>query len=140
VLIVPENCPYTAYRKILYALSYEEQGLLALDALYAFAQPFDAQITFLHVSKEDTDVSRTIFNATKTEIEVGFEGKLKPVFNRTIVKDPSDGIGDFIRENPTDLLVMVARHRNIIERIFRKRPLLDSISSTSSCPVLVLYA
>jgi nucleotide-binding universal stress UspA family protein len=140
VLLVPENYSYRAFKNILYAFTYEEKGKLALTQFYEFSKAFDAKIIFLHVSKEDTEISRDVFSAVKEEVEEFFDGQGSLDFKRVFSKEAEGAIDDFVRENSIDLLVMAARHRNVIESVFRKRPLLDGLSLTGMYPILVFHS
>lgn len=140
VLLVPESFSYGTYKHIVYAFTYEEKGRLALNQFYEFAMNFNARITFLHVSAKDTDISRDVFKAMKGEVEEYFEGVKNLDFKRVFSEDVDDAITGFIHDNPSDLLVMAARHRNIIKNIFGKKPILEGISITTNYPVLVFHS
>lgn len=140
VLLVPENYSYGTYKNILYAFPYEEKGRHALNQLHEFLKNFNTQITFLHVSKKDSEISRDVFRAVKEEVEQYFDGNHNLEFKRIFSDDVSDAIDDFIQEHPADLLVMAARHKNVIESIFKKRSLLAKLSVIASYPILVFHA
>lgn len=140
VLLVPENYSYGTYKNILYAFPYEEKGRQALNQFYEFFKNFNTQITFLHVSKKDSEISQDVFRAVKEEVEQYFDGKHRLEFKRSFSDDISDAIDSFIQEYPADLLVMAARHRNVIESIFKKRSLLAKLSVIASYPILVFHA
>jgi nucleotide-binding universal stress UspA family protein len=140
VLLVPENYSYGTYKNILYAFTYEEKGKLALAQLHEFTKSFDAGITFLHVSKSETEISQDVFSAVKEEVEEYFDAKKPLEFKRIFSSDAANAIDDFIHQQPTDLLVMAARHRNVIESIFRKRPLLKTLSIISRYPILIFHS
>ncbi|HEY4798804.1 MAG TPA: universal stress protein [Bacteroidia bacterium] len=140
VLLIPENCSYSNYKSIVYAISYYEKGKLALHQFHQFVSAFNAQITFLHVSKKDTSISRDVFNVEKEEIENFFGEKQKLDFKRVFSDDPADAIEDYISENPTDLLVLAARNRSIINSIFSQIPIIQGLSSIASYPILVFHS
>jgi nucleotide-binding universal stress UspA family protein len=140
VLLVPENYPFRAYKNILYAFTDEEKGQLAMTQFHEFAKHFDSKITFLHVSKNDTEISRDAFSATKQEVEKHFDKSNNIDYKRAFSNDAANAIDDYMKENPVDLLVMAARHRNIFESIFKKYPLLEELSIIASYPILVLHS
>lgn len=139
VLLVPENYSYGTYKNILYAFPYEEKGRHALNQLHEFLKNFNTQITFLHVSKKDSEISRDVFRAVKEEVEQYFGGNHNLEFKRTFSDDVSDAIDNFIQEHPADLLVMAARHKNVIESVFKKKSLLAKLSVIASYPILVFH-
>lgn len=141
VLIIPEQTTYTTFHQVLYAFTYETKGRRALGSLCDFMKFYEkAQITFLHVSKNDTDISQDVYNGMKDEVEEFCIGKIAPSFSRVYAEHPSDGIDEYMRENKTDLLIMVAHHRTMFESLFQPKPLLDEISAVSKVPLLVLHA
>lgn len=140
VLLVPEECPYSTYRNILYALTYEEKGKLALKQLYDFSENFNANITFLHISNKDTAISRDVFNAMQEEVEEYFGNRKNLEFRQTFSDDVEEGLENVMNSETADLLVMAARHRTIAESIFRKRSLLSQLSATAPFPILVLHS
>lgn len=140
VLIVPEDLTFGTYKNILYPIIYEKVEGTALEQFYEFVKHFDAQFTFLHISKKDTENTLNAFNRLKEEVENFFEGKLKLTFKRVFAENVDDAIDDFIQENPTDLMVMEARHRNVIENLFQKKPLLATLSAIAPYPIYVVHS
>lgn len=139
VLLVPEKFSYGTYKNLLYAFTYEEKGRLALNQFYEFAKHFKAKITFLHISKKDTNISRDIFRASKEEIEKCFNGKEDLDFKRVFSDDVAEAIDQFMVEHQADMLVMAAHHRNLIEALFTKAPLMAGLSVTAYYPILVFH-
>lgn len=139
VLLIPEGAPYSSYKNIVYALVYNEKGKLALAEFREFAKAFNARVTFMHVSEKDTDISREVFSVVKREVDACF-GDKENTFVRVFSDEPSVAITEFMANAPGDLLVVAARHRNVIESIFKKRPLLSVLSEAPPCPILVLYS
>lgn len=138
VILVPEKSTFVDYKNIAYALTYEEKGRLAIDSLIEFGRSFeDANFNFLHVSKNDTNISQDLYRINKEEAETIAAGKITPTFSRVYAEKVSDGIEKYLNENPTDLLVVAAHHRTFFESIFSPKPVLDSLSAVPPCPILV---
>ncbi len=140
VLLVPENVSFETYTKILYPIIYENPEESALEQFYEFGKHFEAQFTFLHISKKDTDKTKNIFNTIKEDTEKYFNGKLKINFERVFSDNIDDAIDNFIIENPIDLMMIEEHHRNLLERIFLKKPLLSALSITASFPIFVVHS
>jgi nucleotide-binding universal stress UspA family protein len=141
VLLIPEGYSYESYKNILYVFTSEEKGPMAIVPFHEFAKHFESPVTFLHISGIKTDTEDSvpdIYGAVKQEAEQCFD-KQTLAFKQIFSDDVPDALDVFITDNPTDLLVMTARHRNIIERLFRKKPALETLSVTTPCPILVFH-
>lgn len=139
LLIVPEDLSFEKYKNILFPIIYDKIDRIALEQFYEFAIFFDAQITFLYLTQENTDDSTKIFIGIKKEIETFLNGKLKHIVNIIFTDNIDDTLDDYILEKKIDLLVMEEGHRNILEKVFRKKSLLASISAIAPCPILVVH-
>ena len=139
VLLVPENYSYKSYKSMLFAMSYEGKSFRALKPFYEFAKNFETDITFLHISDKDTDISRDVFNAEKEEVEAVFTGRQGLSFKRDFSEDIAFALERFLSTTPADLLVIAVRHRNIIESLFKQKAL-KTLSADPFYPILVLHA
>ncbi len=139
LLIVPEDLSFEKYKNIFYPIIYDNIDRIALEQFYEFAKFFEAQITFLYLTKENTAKSQKAFSGIKEEIKYSLDGKLKYDIGIIITDNIDDTLDDFISENQTDLVVMEERHRNILERFFRKKPLLATISAIAPYPIFVVH-
>lgn len=140
VMLIPASFSYGTYNNILYAEAYEEKGMLALNPFSEFIRHFNADIYFLHISQHDTDISKDVFRAERDEIEDFFKDTQKLNFERRCSEDIAGAIEKFVHDNKIDLVVMAARHRNISEVLFKKKPLISSLSAAPAFPVLVFHA
>jgi len=139
VLFVPAGCSYGTYKNIAYAMAYEEKGRLALKPFSEFIKPFNASITFLHISKHDTDLSKDVFKAENEEISDFFKDKPGLNFERIWSDDVADAIEKYVRDHNTGLLVTAAHHRNIFAALFEQKPILSDLTAAPSFPVLVFH-
>jgi len=140
VLLVPEQCRFDGYYHILYPLTYKEKGKLALFQFSEFVKKVNARITFLHVSKSDTEVSRDFFKAERDEVEKYFEDTTKLYFERVISEDIDKAIDDFILRNPIDLMVVAVRERTVFQTIFGEVPLLSRLTALAPYPILIFHS
>lgn len=140
LLIVPEDLSFEKYKNILFPIIYGKINKGVLEQFYEFTKFFDAQITFLYVTEENTNKTQKEFSEIKEEIETFLNGKLNHTVNITFTDNIDDTLDDFILENQTDLLVMEERHRNILERLFRKKTILATISAIAPYPILVVHS
>ncbi|MES2285498.1 MAG: universal stress protein [Bacteroidota bacterium] len=139
LLIVPEDLSFEKYKNIFYPIIYDNIDRIALEQFHEFAKFFEAQITFLYLSREDNEKSQKAFIGIKEEIKNSLDGKLKYNVDITFTDNIDDTIDDFILENQTDLVVMEERHRNILERLFLKKTLLATISAIAPYPIFVVH-
>lgn len=139
LLIVPEDLSFEKYKNILFPIIYGKIDRHALDQFYEFTRFFDAKITFLYITEENTNKTIKQFSEIKVEIETFLNGKLNYTVNITLTDNIDDTIDNFILENQTDLLVMEEQHRNIFERFFQKKPILATLSAIAPYPILVVH-
>jgi len=139
LLIVPEELSFEKYKNILFPIIYGKIDRNALDQFYEFINFFDAQITFLYLTEENNTKTKKEFNAIKEEIETFINSKLKHTVKTVFTDNIEDTLDDFISEKQTDLLVIEERHRNVIERLFLKKPILATLSATAPYPILVVH-
>lgn len=140
VLIVPENFPFGSYKNILYPISEEKINRLALNQFNDFIKYFDAQLTFLYVSKENTESSARTFNTLKEDVEIFFGEKFKLNFKKIFSENIDDAIDDYVVDNATDLLVMEMHPRSLLEKVFKKKPILATLSAIASYPIFVVHS
>lgn len=139
LLIVPEDLLFDKYKSIFYPIIYDKIDKIALEQFYEFAKFFEPQITFLYLTKENTDKNQKVFSGIKEEIKYSLGDKLKYNIELTFTDNIDDTLDDFILENKTDLVVIEERHRNILGRFFRKEPVLERISAISQYPIFVVH-
>lgn len=140
ILFVPAECTYLPYKKVVYAMAYEEKSRNALDSFYEFIKPFSTNVTILHISDHPSELGRDIFKAECSEIKEHFEGKLQFDFAQLYYKEVPEALTSYIAKNPTNLVVMAVRHRSILEVLFGKKSVLADLTDFPSFPVLVLHS
>lgn len=140
VLLVPEGAVFSGFNHVLYPLTYKEKGKLALFQFYEFIKKFKTRITFLHISKSDTLVSRELFKAEREDVEDYFGGTAFLYFERIISDEVDERINEFVFENSIDLIVIATRKRSLLETVFGKSPLLSGLTAIAPCPILVFHA
>jgi nucleotide-binding universal stress UspA family protein len=141
VLLVPENCTYGTYKNVVYAEAYEEKARLALKPFYEFIKPFNTQITFLHVSEHDTEISKDVFKAEREEIETFFKDKIDNIhFERQFSYTIEEDIENYVSKNSADILVMAVRHRNVFEAVFKKRAIISDLTAVPKFPILIFHS
>ncbi len=135
VLVVPENCPYTKVETILFPTDYlSHYKIQELQYLLNLADILDFEITILHVN-ESADMTET-----QKENKRRLAKKMEVTRHKFIWDSENhmpNAIYRSIKENSIDLLVMMNRKHNFIERLLIK-PNVDSIGFHIDIPFLVI--
>lgn len=134
ILVIPENTPYRIPKKILFAsdgAAIHSQSHLKI--LFLFARHFGSTIDILTVlSKENfhkrdsivDDLERSFINADHC-------------YHFVEMENANASINNFISRNETDLLVMLPRKHNFLERLFQ-RSHTRSLAFHTHIPLLTL--
>lgn len=137
LLIVPEDAEFSFIKHISFAADFKENLLPArLGILEEIAGHFNADVQVLHVQKHEAFMAGAEA-AGKLGADVAFS-RMKHSFHTMVDEDVERGITDFISTNATDLLVMVAHHHNLFERLFGKEHT-RLIAYTTRVPLLVMH-
>lgn len=136
VLIIPEHASFVPIKHMVVAADFNElNDVSCFDLLFKLVDQYDASVQVFHVHPKGVEM---------TASEVPGKMQLGHVFSRYSFQyqeveddDVEHGILEFIKNHPTDLLVMVAHHHSIFERLFG-RVMTQSIALKSSVPILAL--
>lgn len=137
VLVIPEDVVFSPIKHIIYASDFEEvNNISCFHILLQLTQQFNAHLTLLHVQKENVEMSA---DEVPGRIQMGrVLAHVSSYSYEEVLDDNVDhGIQSFIENDPADLLVMIARHHNIFERMFGTIHT-RSMSYITKCPLLVL--
>ena len=135
VLAIPANYKYTQPKHILfptdYMIPYKRRELKLLCEM---ASPYRAVIDMLYISKSDKlslrqEDNRIFINENLCKNSINF----KTVYNKNI----TNAIYTYIKENKTDMLVMVNTRHSFLESILFKSTI-DKISLHLDIPFLAL--
>lgn len=137
LLMVPEECPFTIPREVVYAMDYGHNDKENLRKLMLFAIGFHSRITALHISQKPTFVSEEIFSSIKNVLDDELENP-KLYFKRVIEEDIAIGIDNFMMEEPADLLVLSTTNYNLLDKLLH-RSTVKQISVIAKYPVLIYH-
>jgi nucleotide-binding universal stress UspA family protein len=140
LLIVPENLSFEKYKNILYPIIEEKISEKAIKELFNFLSFFEAKIIFLYITEEDKVDEIKSFEKITEIIEKIFEENEKPFIKKLIIENIDDAFDNLIFENKADLIVIEAHYRNILQKMFQKKPILSKLSSISEIPILVIQS
>ena len=131
VFLIPDNSKYISFKNIVYACDFEGVSPLILDKIVNFAQRFDAQVHFIHVSQSES----------KLDISTSIQQLSYPITysTETIQADSvSEGLNNFVEDHNVELLIMATKKRNFWEQIIH-RSITKKMAINSNVPLLVYH-
>lgn len=135
ILVIPEKAGYTKIDKITYASDFATSiQLESLSALIKMAAVFSAQVSILHVEKNNRFTPENVRGKMNTSHH--FSG-INHSFHSVYENNVEEGIHKFIEQNPCALLAMVAHKHSLFERTFGKVHTKE-MSFKTRIPLLVL--
>ncbi|MBC8768663.1 universal stress protein [Arenibacter sp. F26102] len=137
VLAVPEDAEYTSPREIGfptdYQLSYE---IKVLDQIKELALMHNSALRFLYVAKKGENLNEMQLN--NKEFLKNYFRENEHSFYVLTEKKLDDAVQAFVESRDLDMLVMVAKNLNFLERILFK-PMVEKISYHTKIPFLIVH-
>ncbi|MEO6813225.1 MAG: universal stress protein [Ginsengibacter sp.] len=116
LLIIPQNAGYQTIETITLASDFNDEELLShFTLLDQFITKYDPFIQILNVQKKDSELTAEMI-AGKMRTGLIWD-KYNHSFNIIERDNIEDGIDQFLEKHPTNILVMVARKRNFVDKI-----------------------
>ncbi|WPP51005.1 universal stress protein [Catalinimonas niigatensis] len=135
VMGIPENAKYHKVKKVVFASDYQMEDKDILNKLIAFTASTDAELDIVHVCPKDNKIEEAMYNEyveqTKTYLNYP---KLK--FAVEYHDDPAHGIDAYVIRENADLLALLYKPRNAIQRIFNESTARE-IAYFATYPVLI---
>jgi nucleotide-binding universal stress UspA family protein len=136
VMVIPEKTEFKSIETITLASDFDEETELAnYKLLKTIAERNNAFVQILNVRKKEMKLSSSEI-AGKLNTEIAFN-KLPHKFFIVEDEEVDDGIEEFLKKNPSDILVMLSRRHNFFKRIFGTIHTRKMIHETQ-IPLLVL--
>lgn len=135
VMCVPENAKYHKINKVVFASDYQIEDKDILNRLISFTASTNAQLDIVHVCPSDNDVEEAMYNeyVEQTKTYLNYQ-KLK--FAIEYHDDPAHGIDEYVIRENADLLALLYKPRNVIQRIFNESTARE-IAYFATYPVLI---
>ncbi|NQD70790.1 universal stress protein [Sphingobacterium shayense] len=114
VLSVPLEAKYRGIQEILFTTLFREEDEAALRQIVTIAEKFDVNVKCIHVHK---DTNLDIIGLAEKWTNLYPHGNLEFVF-LDMDQSVEYTLNKYIEENRVDLLCVVKRNRNFLERIF----------------------
>jgi len=135
-VIVPTNHSYSDIDNIALAVDFKPlTDFSPLDPVVELARAKDSKISAFHVQENDNDT----MTDTSSEIQRLFEylGDITHQFDNCKNENVAAGIGNYMKDADAQILAIVARKHNFLERLFQKS-ITKEVSLLASFPMLVV--
>ncbi|MCO6496189.1 MAG: universal stress protein [Chitinophagaceae bacterium] len=138
MIIVPENASYQPYENIVIAVDFKEtKPAYKFKVLNEIIKKYDPFLEVLNVQKKNSKLTPEMI-AGKIATGLQWE-KYNHSFNIVENDDVGEGINNFLKTHPADLVGMVARKHGLLEGLFT-RSNTKKMSKQSSVPLLIMHA
>lgn len=138
LLVVPEGFDYEEIKKMVFATDYQSQEKVTLKQLKQFFDKVCPEMTVLHVSEKDTEVSQEVYKAFKSYVEDELGCPKELHFKRVVDEDEVNGINNYMETGDDNLLVLTTKSRNFLQAMLHKS-ITKRITKKATYPVLVLH-
>ncbi len=138
MIIVPEKTTYQPFENIIIAVDFKESTPASkCKVLNEIIKKYDPFLQILNVQKKN---SRLTPETIAGKIRSGLMwDKYNHNFNIIENDDVGDGINQFLKKHPAQLVAMVARRHGLVERIFNKSNT-RRMTKQANIPLLIMHA
>lgn len=131
VLAIPAKTRFKPIRKIVLAVDNESAEAAVLIPLLELAQVLQAEISLITIVSDPKEPAAK--NSSVERILDGFNYSSHQLHNEDVI----DGIGEFTKTHPGDLLAVIARKRNFLLSLFSDS-ITQKLALHTRIPLLVL--
>jgi nucleotide-binding universal stress UspA family protein len=137
LIVVPPGYRFDDIRKIGLACDmHNVTETVPFPAIKALFEHFDAKLEILYVSKSNEKMYPQVL--TETKFVQNSLARLHPEIHITTNDDTKEGLEDFVHKSALDLLILLPRERNFVERIFH-RSITRQMVLHPKVPVMILH-
>ncbi|GAB5523709.1 MAG: universal stress protein [Roseivirga sp.] len=137
VMVIPKAHTFSGFKKIAIAADYHQiKELNNLELVKSIATDFQSEVHLLHIS--EAPQSLDIEEAEEALSLKEYFSDLNHQFDFITESKVVEGIENYAKENQVDLTVIIPRHHNLFERLFKKRITRASVLNAHMC-TLVLH-
>ncbi len=139
VLLVPKGVKFDGFKNILYASNFESASEETLNRLVSFANSFQSNVHFVHVSDEDKRqdykaVEKKLFETLFHEGEPSFSFTMSNVEGTSVV----ESLDEYALRHQIDLVVLVSPQRSFWEGLFHKS-VTKAMALNTKFPIMALH-
>lgn len=139
VLVVPDTAALTAPAKIVFATDYYDSDTEALQQLIPLASAFNSEISVVHLfderEEEQSETIMTNFLSQQLFKDIEYPRISYSVYYHERI---AQGLKNFCTSVSADLLVVSARRRSLLDKLFRKS-VTKELSYSSEIPLLIFH-
>ncbi len=137
VMVIPEKHSFSGFGKIAIAADYHQiKEFDNLELVKSIAADFQSEVHLLHISTapQSLDIEAAGEALSLKEYFSEFNHQFDFVTESNVV----EGIETYASENQINLTVIIPRHHNLFERLFKKQITRESVLNAHMC-TLVLH-
>lgn len=138
VLAIPQGFSFKGLDRVVYATDLQKSGPVIGRRLLEFSEPFSSRIDVVHVHDTEDESPVIQMDLLKKEMQEAAQNRL---VNYHLHQHESikEGILNFMDASGAELLVMVTKKRNLIQKLF-DRSLTKKVAYLSATPLLAYQA
>lgn len=136
VITVPIQSSFNKLDSVVYASDYSDLDKLTMQKLVSFIYNFHSRIRFVHVTHSKDRITERNYENFKNDLDT-FLGYDKISYHlKEYKEDISHGIQEFVDEHQGDLLVLLKRKRNFLDKLISSS-VSKELSYFSTRPLLI---
>jgi nucleotide-binding universal stress UspA family protein len=137
LIVVPPGYTFRGIHKI--GLACDMLNVLEtvpFPAIKAFFEQFDAKLEILYISKPKEKMYPQVL--VQTKFMQDHLAALQPEIRIATNEDTKEGLEDFVQKSGIELLILVPKERNFVERLFHKS-VTKKMVLHAAVPVMILH-
>lgn len=118
VLVVPEKVEYASINTMVCAWEYAmtKHEVFSINNL---AEQLKCKLQFLHISKQDTQISEDVYKGFTDHIKEDFHFYDEIECKRMVDRDTFNGLMHFMKDSPSGILVLSMKNGKLIRRFLQ---------------------
>ena len=137
VICVPQGAAIGPINKVMYASDYSQEDKIAINFLMAFAEPFGAEVHVVHVTDEDSLITKAEYADFKEEMNAFIDGREVQYHLEVLEEDTEVAINRFMMKENGNMLMLLRKHQNFFTRLFTKS-ITKRMSYFTDYPLLIM--
>lgn len=138
IIVVPEKATYQPLQNMVVAIDLKDKKPVSrFKVLNELIKKYDPFLHILNVQKKGQELDAEMLSAKMRSGLIW--DKYNHSFNIIENDDVESGINKFLKSHPADMLAMVAKKHNLLERVFEKSHT-KAMTRQTKIPLLVMHA
>lgn len=139
VLAIPENTPFTDFKKVkklAFITNFEQRDLVTFDGLFKKLSPFHFSVSLIHLAETKDTWDEIKLAGIKEYFQKQYPG-LEVYYDIVMEDDILSNFDNYVSENKIDAIALVSYKRNVFARLFNPSIARKMIFHTDT-PLLVI--